>query len=1583
MSDTRVPIRRFSGPAALALALAAALAAPAAAQIQGDRQTLGTQGGKPYVMILFDTSGSMNWATACDAADRAAGRCAHDCPAPNCPQPRAGDDPNSKIYQAKDALYTVINGDASLGIDGVPELAVRWGFASLNQDELAVTGKHWLYEVTGISLTTGAATPAFPDVGWQEVFGASTGGSGSAAWDITCDRKDPTADDNNSALYETGCYMTTQDAIETSSTDVWSLNKLKHLPKGGAVGTDSAVYFVRDSGINPTNYYRVIYGAVPGGAVDYATTGTLTVPVTIQSCASGDVTDDASGRPVLCGALDLGWALVAERVVTYEKVGPFFFWEGSISKTTQANSLYSKDSNFGGRTDGLEVALTGVNWANTSYATKTCRGWEPSGVYPGQSTDITEIDPYNASYNLKFPTTSSTFDPPGTTDDWIFEYGDIIPLRWDDFDDTVDDNRTALLARLNPKHPLVDSESYGQAPFFADQFGLAEDFLRLEVEDDSTTAGIDEAVRPLVSMGSTPLAGWFAMFRRWYSGCGDPGNCDTDFTGWQDIAAQFDPEFNCTKKYVLMITDGEESCDGSPQAPAEEYYDSNIEEFPDGFSKTADQCRYRASLSAQEGVESIVIGFGVENKAKLQCANTPVFFADTKGELVDLLQEILDRILEEAAAFASAAVPTVQANILDKIYLSSFIPLNADPGSDASVWPGRLDSFLKPLPLDASNLPDRDATCLVGQQSECFAWDAGDSQLGWDTDGVPTYDPQGLLLQAPIAADIVRDYSASGIDSLQVGTAQDERRVFWGRPDDDSDVGHRRYFQYVDEADADANDQWLDLAFVWNIPIADATAVSAAEKDEMAEIIEFTLREKRAELDRACTAGTNIGGTCDVDTDCDSTVGAGDGLCTLDARIQYVLGDIFHSNPVVVNPPADFELFTKDLYWNTGLCGDDVDSTRARGEQISYSWFSNKNLCRRVMVAVGSNDGQLHVFDGGIIRDITPDDPTTPATDEEVKADCLLNVPTNSSSFSVDLRDDDGAEGDYDFGTGRELFSFIPQAMMPFVKQLNEIPELTVEYGIDGTTRTADVFVDPAPELGVAECEQRVWRSLMLGTYREGGPGIFALDITQPDVIESGSNQPQPLDDTPAYVPSCIDGGAGCDEFCIAGDTDCAALPFPALKWEFRDLDALGAPADDDLNGVTDLAEGWSRPLVFRHPVCTDVLAADCAPEDRWLAVFGGGLPEMPTNDATETAGNWLYMLDIETGTILYKRGGALAAATTSPIEGAVPADITGLDFDVDGIVDTLYFGTTAGYVYKVDLGDAAWELDSLTGQLADPPAAAGRYDPFKIFWTGDPGVAGTGRPIYLEIGAVYVPARGTNAILFGTGIRWDLWDDTGHEGRFYTLLDTGWKDADLDGVADAACASCPTPLDESVYTAVDPDTGAAISRLLFDGIPPDTLPGWYFPLDADEKLITEPLTLSGISVFTVFDPLIVENRNASCSLGGASKIFVVNTVTTEGYAIAAGSTVRTRYTITETFTTQPFVEPSATKNAPTSSSSANADSWTVELREINADLKRLFPPGARFANYTLDVKTIRKDTGLVFIAPVPVAIEPHNWKEF
>jgi hypothetical protein len=1494
-------------PRPLALAALVAIATSIAGEplAADDRLLLKTSSGDPYLMILFDSSASMSWASTCEADDLAAGKCDFLCATENCPVPRAGDDPDSKFYLAKKALYDVL--------EDVED--VHMGFASLNQDTLAVGAKHWIYTVNNV---VGENNPNHPEgitdilfaVGTEEVFGPIRSEPGALPeFDFGCDRFEPTTDNSaaSAADYEVGCWPNDTDAVSVSTLDAWKLAKLHRLPKGGTDGTAAVSYYVSNKVGNTTTIYGVVLEGLTT-AIDYATTTQFDVKVEVYT----DCTE--SGGTVTCATNVPG-----NLKVTYERAddSSFFFWEHVLRKNNRDTDM-TKVAYFGGFPDSRlpdDDDADGVAWATDTYATETCRGWDPSGTsYPSNASaawpDDDPFDPVGfADYNLRFPDDGYTFDLTGTAWEdyqYLMLRGDVIPLDWQDT------NKERVLERLSPAgDPLfVDGEPtfpeyLGQSHYFADSYVSGESFLRLK----------NESQRPLISHGLTPLAGWFSFFRSWYSGCGKPGNCEG--IGWGDIAASYDPDFACRKKYVLMITDGGETCDGSTQLDAEDYYDDNEDAFPPGFEKgqNADQCRYRASLKGQEDVDTLVLGFGVENRNKLQCANTPVVFVENYEELKLAIEEFIEKIQEESSSFASAAVPTVQANIADKIYLSSFTPLN-----DASVWPGRLDSFLKPLPLDGNKMPNRAAACDPfdpdDEQSACLAWDAGDSQSAWNDEG--GYSPAGLLLQAPLESEITRFDEST----LKLGNGDDERRVFYGLPDNSSSaiLGNRAYFTYPEEKDDVATDiEQTNYEYAWNLTVsATGSPEATANREVIADVVEFTLREKQAEIDNPDDADAPL-------------------------HVQYVLGDIFHSNPLIINPPDSFDFYTKNLYWGQELCGESVDATRSRGPQISYSWFANRNLCRRIMAVVGSNDGQLHAFDAGVFEG----------------DDCKLNLPADAPDRN-DSADDDGIEGEYNYGSGRELFSFIPNAMMPVVKELSEVTELTEQYGVDGNPRVADVFIDPLPTAGVPTCTDREWRTVLLTNYREGAPGIFALDITYPDSID-GDHVPQPIGgNASGYVPSCIedlDGGSvpsGCD------------LPFPALKWEFRDLDENGLPADDDGNGFADLAESWSRPFVARIKVCDGACDEDHEPEDRFVAVFGGGVTSEPTNSASDVEGNWLYMVDIETGEAIYKRGGT--ADTDSPIIGSIPGDVTGVDDDADGIVDALYFGTTAGYVYKVALGEGPFSLGA-DGRIEDPAGDDGAYDPFQIFSTG-------GRPIYMEINAVYVPHERANALLFGTGNRWDLWEFTGVPGRFYAILDDGWEDSDRDGVIDLVCPSCSSPLTENQYQAIDPASAAATQNYLYGAVE-DKLPGWYFTLQEDEKLITEPFTLSAVSFFTIFAPTLAERDNV-CVFTGESKLFVV----TAGYAIAAGTTDRTRYTIAPKFTTQPWREPSATKNAPAGMIDTS-DAMTDELRMIYEDLKKLFPPGARFANYTINIKTSRSDTGIEFIAPLPVAIEPHTWKEY
>ena len=165
-----------------------------------------------------------------------------------------------------------------------------------------------------------------------------------------------------------------------------------------------------------------------------------------------------------------------------------------------------------------------------------------------------------------------------------------------------------------------------------------------------------------------------------------------------------------------------------------------------------------------------------------------------------------------------------------------------------------------------------------------------------------------------------------------------------------------------------------------------------------------------------------------------------------------------------------------------------------------------------------------------------------------------------------------------------------------------------------------------------------------------------------------------------------------------------------------------------------------------------------------------------------------------------------------------------------------------------------------------------------------------------------------------------------------------------------------------------------------------DASPGWYMNLGAGERVITEGFALSGITIFTSFLPDEVENPDGTCSRTGESHIFIVGTVTGAGYWFPDPDdpSSRERYFTSAYFTSAPFVERGATGNqTDPGGGGANADQLTASLAKVREELKSLFPPNCRFGNYTQNVKSLRQDTRIVFIAPIPICIEPSNFKEF
>jgi hypothetical protein len=717
--------------------------------------------------------------------------------------------------------------------------------------------------------------------------------------------------------------------------------------------------------------------------------------------------------------------------------------------------------------------------------------------------------------------------------------------------------------------------------------------------------------------------------------------------------------------------------------------------------------------------------------------------------------------------------------------------------------------------------------------------------------------------------------------------------------------------------------------------------------------------------------------------------------------IQYLLGDLFHSNPVVIGSPVNVPFWVGDLYSDGTECTDDET-----GNPGYRCYFARHRFRRKVLLA-GANDGMLHAFDAGRFRE----NGTDPATGR------TLNNEFNN-------------------GTGHELFAFIPRSTLPTVK--TRAQGTSHQYGVDGTPVAADIFMDAAHS-GTPSAIDRRWRTVVIGALREGGVGYYALDLTQPDKLKTSEDFGAPIpDDNGAsnWLPSCMTDYSA---------SVCGPTPYAAPLWEWSDttddshLVAFSLPLalamDEDRNGLSDLGTGWSSANIGRIRVCrsggthceAEVVDPDDGTDviDMFVAIFGGGLDPDAADKTLPSRGNWLYMLDIETGKTIYKRELCSPASQISCINpGSVASEPAAVDTNLDGYIDRIYVATTGGFIFRTDLKQgssgklpalteqtvaaidpdtgAPFDLTAIRVQRDDLDAGERLWEPVAIFdanWDVD--LSGTAtatalrRPLYQRPTVFFAALLDRFGLAFGSGNREDLWQKVDQEARFYLFID------DADDVDPAVL-----PLTEGNLLRVgvaDDDVGQDLLLTRAAGHK-----GWYLPLEEEERVITDAFALSGVTIFSSFQPAVAiteetcdpldpgcdqldtiecgdkqfeKDTDNLCAHAGISRNFVVGTTNADAFLYDSSGNA-SRYETVSTFVTSPFSEPGQNKN-PDSGSGSNTDALSDVEIDIMDNLKKLFPENCRFANYRVDIKTIAADTRVERIAPIPICLVEKNWKEY
>lgn len=294
----------------------------------------------PYLFILFDTSGSMNWAPLCTVGEITAGDCSYLCTTGSCHVPLQADDPASKLFQVKSALHESLS--ASEADD------IQFGFGTFNQDELMVPSKHWVY-AAGSGGPTIPGWGSFPPSGAHDVLGR--------VW--TCD--EGSGDD------EVGCLSTNPADL----SDAWELSRVRALAKGGQAFNQAVTFYVRNAGL----VYRVRYTPVAGGTLG----SSLSLKVRLDRCLNA-----------ACSSV----TALGEPTVSFSPVSEYLVWQNGASR--------SQPIGFFGQTNSADTRAnnTCAGWdPNTDSASDEFSGYSLrwSTVTDGRGTafDAGDVLPFD------------------------------------------------------------------------------------------------------------------------------------------------------------------------------------------------------------------------------------------------------------------------------------------------------------------------------------------------------------------------------------------------------------------------------------------------------------------------------------------------------------------------------------------------------------------------------------------------------------------------------------------------------------------------------------------------------------------------------------------------------------------------------------------------------------------------------------------------------------------------------------------------------------------------------------------------------------------------------------------------------------------------------------------------------------------------------------------------------------------------------------------------------------------------------------------------------------------------------------
>ncbi len=716
--------------------------------------------------------------------------------------------------------------------------------------------------------------------------------------------------------------------------------------------------------------------------------------------------------------------------------------------------------------------------------------------------------------------------------------------------------------------------------------------------------------------------------------------------------------------------------------------------------------------AGQQSLITYTIGFGVDHPILANAARYgggEYYVANDADELRDRILAVVSQVETRATSFAAASVSSLQVNRTGGSLLPRFRPsrLNNKP------WTGYLYRF----ELGAETItqyggafcdPAKAATILTGGAGDPndlnMDGDCDDLNLIDIEDDAVVEDDDGVFRKALSPLEVAKPYwEASAVMKPTTGMTQ-----HW----------QTRHIYTVVDSNNDNRLDWLDTPIEFSVANAATlrmymgipnTANPCPDLSSALGYVTPPLTPNQcAEWVIKWYRGADI-------------FNADPGRRDYDR--EHFLQDIFHSSPVVVEPPS-----SKFLCGITGQCTQTLFGTKTPLKDYSgidaYDKWVQEHGKRDKVVLVGSNSGMLHAFHNGNYLNVN---------------DPYLEQPI------------------YDQGSGTELWAFVPPDQLP--KLLPNIDRQA--YFVDGTPMVRDVWLNGVGADAVGSDQIKQWtefRTVAVTGYGIGGTHRFALDITR-----LLPNPGDTFSDRSVIITKNVKVYRRSDP--LDPDSPVSTTPTtitlkyspPSQAGDFRWL--WPQPCDAEALVVGDSYGNFSP----KPPPLGAVAIANAAgplqvnsvkAEERWIGFFNGGW------DPYLARGRGLAMVDLKEGNTLWQYWHGESKANADDMKYpfvAVPSmmdlgNSVNAEPDRDLLFDTATVGDYGGNIWTVRF----WQPGTIvSGKVTNWFAARA----FRPSGASDNAVR---QPITFMTSNALQPSTGYLRTYVGTGDRFNMLDKDG-----------------------------------------------------------------------------------------------------------------------------------------------------------------------------------------------------------------------------